>query len=128
MTGTEKMIHIFLGLFVLSNSSKYQKQIKVFIGKKNGKAIKKTTTKQHSNASTHGLIGNEAGSQEERVPTQQMMLRQKTVSNRIMRLLQTCQLECELHVWYENEEERFSQAGCRLQGNSLEPFVRERFH
>lgn len=92
-------------------------------------AVKKKIkpTKQRANASTHGLTGNETGSQEESVPTRQMMLRWKTVSNRIERLLQTCQLECELHVWYENQEEKFSQAGrlhakdfttCSLQGHS----------
>lgn len=70
------------------------------------KAIfKKKTSAQLANSSAQGMMGNETGSREERVPMRQITLGWHTVSNGITWLLQTCQLECELHVSYENEEE-----------------------
>lgn len=123
MTGTGKVIHSF---FRPVGAEQWQQISKTNEGLYLAVKRKIKPTKQRANASTHGLTGNETGSQEESVPTRQMMLRWKTVSNRIVRLLQTCQLECELHVWYENQE-KFSQAGrlhakdfttCSLQGHS----------
>lgn len=61
--------------------------------------------KQPVSASTHNTEGNELASQQERVPTQQTMLRPGTVGNGISGGLQMCQLECERNVRYANEEE-----------------------
>lgn len=80
-------------------SSKWQKHGKsVFFFKK--------PSAQFANSSAQGMMGNETGSREERVPMRQITLGRQTVSNGITWLWQTCQLECELHVSYENEEER----------------------
>lgn len=48
-------------------------------------------------------MGNELGSGQERVQTQQTMARWGTAGNGISGGLQMCQLECELHVRYANE-------------------------
>lgn len=62
-------------------------------------------SKQPVSASKHNTVGNELASQQERVPTQQTMLRPGTAGNGISGGLQMCQLECERHVRYANEEE-----------------------
>lgn len=74
------------------------------------KQFKKKTSAQFANSSAQGMMGNETGSREERVPMRQITLGRQTVSNGITWLLQTCQLECELHVSYENEEVVHKQA------------------
>lgn len=51
-------------------------------------------------------MGNELTSQQERVPTQQTMLRPGTGGNGISGGLQMCQLECERHIRYANEGEK----------------------
>lgn len=48
--------------------------------------------------------GNELATQRERVPTQQTMRRPGTGGNGISGGLQMCQLECERHVRYANED------------------------
>lgn len=62
-------------------------------------------SKQPVSASTHNTAGNELASRQERVPTQQTMPRRGTAGNGISGGLQMCQLECERHVRYVNEEE-----------------------
>lgn len=52
---------------------------------------------------TCSSVGNELGSGQERVQTQQTMARWGTAGNGISGGLQMCQLECELHVRYANE-------------------------
>ena len=62
-------------------------------------------SKQPVSASTHNTVGNELAIQQERVPTQQTMPQPGTAGNGISGGLQMCQLECERHVRYANEEE-----------------------
>lgn len=89
-------------------------------------------SKQPVSGSTHITVGNELASQQERVPTQQTMPRPGTAGNGISGGLQMCQLECERHVRYANEEENllawhawpiYSTAAChsdaRLVGDGL---------
>ena len=61
---------------------------------------------QSASGSTHNAVGNELASRRERVPTQQTMLRPGTAGNGISGGLQMCQLECEHHVRYANEDEK----------------------
>lgn len=62
---------------------------------------------QPVSALAHNMVGNELGSRQERVQTQQTMPRWGTAVNGISGGLQMCQLECELHVRYANEEEDY---------------------
>lgn len=62
-------------------------------------------SKQPVSASTHNSVRDEPASQQERMPTQQTMPQPGTVGNGISGGLQMCQLECEHHVRYANEEE-----------------------
>lgn len=80
---------------------------------------KKKTSAQFANSSAQGMMGNETGSREERVPMRQITLGRQTVSNGITWLWQTCQLECELHVSYENERLRTNRPKgvCALKKN-----------
>lgn len=59
-----------------------------------------------ASSQTHNTVGNELTSQRERVPTQQTMPRPGTAGNGISGGLQMCQLECERHVRYANEDEK----------------------
>lgn len=67
--------------------------------------VSSAASEQPGSASTHNVVGNELGSRQERVQTQQTMPRWGTAGNGISGGLQMCQLECELHVRYANEEE-----------------------
>lgn len=67
--------------------------------------LSSATSKQPVSASAHNTVGDELSSQQERVQTQQTMARPGTVGNGISGGLQMCQLECERHVRYANEEE-----------------------
>lgn len=78
-------------------------------------------SKQPVSASAHNMVGIELASRQERVPTQQTMPRPGTAGNGISGGLQMCQLECERHVRYANEEENllawrawpiYSSAAC----------------
>lgn len=66
--------------------------------------LSSAASKQPVTASTHSTVGSELASQRERVPTQQTMPRPGTAGNGISGGLQMCQLECERHVRYANEE------------------------
>lgn len=67
--------------------------------------VSSAASQQPASATAHNSVGNEVGSGQERVQTQQTMPRWGTAGNGISGGLQMCQLECELHVRYANEGE-----------------------